>query len=138
MKLSKIAIGATAVVATVLAVAPQAQQPAMTDDQIRAAFVAADVNRDGNIDVDEAIADAIRVFGAYDTNRDGFLTLSELPRHSPERFKRADRDGDGRLSVGEVAADRVLEFFMIDTDRNGVITLAEVRAFVEAQRNQRK
>lgn len=138
MKLSRIAAAATALAAVVLAAAPLAQQPATTNDQIRAAFTAADVNRDGNVDIDEAIADAILVFGRYDTNHDGFLSPSELPRHSPERFKRADRDGDGKLSVGEVAADRVLEFFLIDTDRNGVITLAEVNAFVEAQRNQRK
>jgi Ca2+-binding EF-hand superfamily protein len=127
--------------ATLLAAPALAQQqaaPAVTDEQLRASFAAADANRDGNVDVDEAVGDAIYAFARYDANRDGFLVIAELPRHNPDRFKRADRDGDGRLSVGEVAADRVYEFFLIDTNRNGVITFEEVRAHADTIRNARK
>ena len=127
----------SALLLAAVAFAQQAPAP-VTDEQLRASFNAADVNRDGYIDVDEVVADAILVFGRYDANRDGFLVPSELPRHSPDRFRRADRDGDGKLSIGEVAADRVYEFFLIDTNRNGVITFEEVRAFADAQRNARK
>lgn len=109
----------------------------VTDEQLRVSFNAADVNRDGYVDVDEVVADAILVFGRYDADRDGFLALSELPRHKPDRFRRADRDGDGKLSVGEVAADRVYEFFLIDTDRNGAMTFAEVRAYANTVRSAR-
>lgn len=133
-------IAGAALSALLLATPAFSQQEAapVSEEQLRASFNAADANRDGHIDVDEVVADAILVFGRYDANRDGFLTLAELPRHSPERFRRADRDGDGKLSIGEVAADRVFEFFLIDTNRNGVITIDEVRAFAEAQRNARK
>jgi Ca2+-binding EF-hand superfamily protein len=125
--------------AALLAGAAVAQQPAappVTDEQLREAFNTADANRDGNVDVDEAVGDAIFVFARYDANRDGFLVIAELPRHNPERFKRADRDGDGRLSVGEVAADRVYEFFLMDTNRNGVVTFEEVRAYADAIRKK--
>jgi hypothetical protein len=134
------ALAGAALSALLLAAPAFAQQaPApVTDEQLRASFNAADVNRDGHIDVDEVVADAILVFGRYDANRDGFLVPSELPRHNPDRFRRADRDGDGKLSIGEVAADRVYEFFLIDTNRNGVMTFEEVRAYADTQRNARK
>jgi Ca2+-binding EF-hand superfamily protein len=118
--------------------APPQAPPTVTDEQLRATFNAADANRDGVIDVDEVVADAILVFGRFDTNKDGYLTSAELPRHSPERFRRADRDGDGKLSLGEVAADRVFEFFVIDTNRNGVLSFEEVRAYADSHRNARK
>ena len=136
----RFALTCGALAALLLAAPSSAQQTpaAVSDEQLSASFNAADVNRDGHLDVDEVIADAILVFGRYDANRDGVLLLSELPRHSPERFRRADRDGDGRLSLGEVAADRVYEFFLIDTNRNGVLTFGEVRVFADSQRNARK
>lgn len=130
-----------ALAAALLAGAAVAQQPLgppVTDAQLREAFNAADANRDGNVDIDEAVGDAIFVFARYDANRDGFLVIAELPRHNPERFRRADRDGDGKLSVGEVAADRVYDFFRMDTNRNGVVTFEEVRAHADTVRNATK
>jgi Ca2+-binding EF-hand superfamily protein len=138
---SRFALLPLALSGALLAGAVYAQQqaaPPVTDEQLRAAFNTADANRDGNIDIDEAVGDAIFVFARYDTNRDGFLVIAELPRHNPERFKRADRDGDGRLSVGEVAAERVYEFFLMDTNRNGVVTFEEVRAYADTVRNAKK
>lgn len=132
------ALAGVAISALMLGVPASAQQATASDEQLRASFTAADVNRDGVIDVDEVVADAVLVFGRYDANRDGIVVLAELPRHSPDRFRRADRDGDGKLSVGEVAADRVYEFFLIDTSRNGVMSFDEVRAYADSQRNARK
>jgi Ca2+-binding EF-hand superfamily protein len=129
-------LAACAAVLTGAAVAQQPSAPPVTDEQLRQAFTTADANRDGNVDVDEAVGDAIFVFARYDANRDGFLIIAELPRHNPDRFKRADRDGDGRLSVGEVAADRVYEFFLMDTNRNGVVTFEEVRAYADIVRKK--
>ena len=131
-------LASVAIWALMLGVPAFAQHAPASDEQLRASFDAADVNRDGVIDVDEVAADAILVFGRHDSNRDGFVVLEELPRHSPDRFRRADRDGDGKLSIGEVVADRVYEFFLIDTNRNGVISLDEVRAYADSQRSARK
>ncbi len=116
----------------------QTAAPAIDEAALRKAFDAADSNKDGVIEIDEAVADAVLIFATLDKNRDGFLTVDELPRHDPVRLKAADRNGDGKLSVGEVAADRVWEFFEADTDRNGVLTFEEVRVYVIKVRAARK
>jgi Ca2+-binding EF-hand superfamily protein len=109
-----------------------------TDEELRKAFAAADDNKDGVIDVDESVADAILIFVTLDKNKDRFLSKDELPGYDPNRLQRADRDGDGRLSVGEVASDRVWEFFEADTNRNGVVTFEEVRLYIVKLREARK
>lgn len=124
------AVLALAAASMVTAALAQTSATPATDTQIRAAFAAADVNKDGVVDLDEGAADAILVFASLDTNRDGFLVVGELKNHDPMRFKRADRDGDGKLSLAEVAADRVYEFFLIDVNRNGVVTIDEVLIYV--------
>lgn len=129
-----------AVSAAMLATVALAQTSAApaSEERIRAAFAAADVNKDGVIDIDEAVGDVILVFASRDTNKDGFLVMEELKNHDPARFKRADRDGDGKLSVAEVAADRVYEFFLVDVNRDGVVTIQEVLAYEVKVRGARK
>jgi hypothetical protein len=124
-------LAALGAVATLTLVGPPvlAQSAAVKPDATRVAFDRADVNKDGVLDIDEVVGDAIYVFAVYDKNRDGFLVIEELPRHDPARFKRADRDGDGRLSLSEVAADKVWEFFEVDANRDGVLTFEEVTAY---------
>jgi hypothetical protein len=126
--------------ATVALGSAQAQNrpPMPTDEELRKAFAAADDNKDGVIDVDESVADAILIFVTLDKNKDRFLSKDELPGYDPNRLQRADRDGDGRLSVGEVASDRVWEFFEADTNRNGVVTFEEVRLYIVKLREARK
>lgn len=116
----------------------QTAAPAVDEAALRKAFDAADTNKDGVIDIDEAVGDAVLIFATLDKNHDRFLTLDELPRHDPARLKAADRNGDGKLSVGEVAADRVWEFFEADTNSNGVLTFEEVRVYVIKVRAARK
>jgi len=135
-----VALAATAAAAMLIFSGALAQAPASkeSDEALRKAFTAADANKDGVIDVDEAVGDAVLLFITLDKNRDRLLTLDELPRHDPTRLKAADRNGDGKLSVGEVAADRVWEFFEADTDSNGVVTFEEVRVYVTKVRPARK
>jgi Ca2+-binding EF-hand superfamily protein len=131
--------GTTLLAATVAfgSVVAQTRPSPPSDEDLRKAFAAADDNKDGVIDIDEAVGDAILIFATLDKNRDKYLSKDELPGYDPNRVQRADRDGDGRLSVGEVAADRVWEFFEADTDRNGVVTFEEVRVFVIKVRSAR-
>ena len=117
---------------------PFAQTQPASDEGLRKAFAAADENKDGVIDVDEAVGDAIYIFAALDKNKDRYLTSDELPGYDTNRVKRADRDGDGRLSISEVVADRVWEFFECDTNRNGVVTFEEVRVYGVKVREARK
>ena len=127
-------LAATVAFGTVVA---QTRPALPSDEDLRKAFTAADDNKDGVINIDEAVGDAILIFATLDKNRDKYLSKDELPGYDPNRVQRADRDGDGRLSVGEVAADRVWEFFEADTDRNGVVTFEEVRVFVIKMRSAR-
>jgi len=115
----------------------QTRPPMPTDDELRRAYDAADVNRDGVIDIDESVGNAILVFAVLDKNKDGYLSFDELPGYDPNRLRRADRNDDGRLSVGEVASDRVWEFFEADTNRNGVVTFEEVRLYIVKLRSPR-
>jgi Ca2+-binding EF-hand superfamily protein len=117
---------------------PLAQTQPASDEGLRKAFAAADENKDGVIDVDEAVGDAIYIFAALDKNKDRHLTSDELPGYDTNRVKRADRDGDGRLSISEVVADRVWEFFEADGDRNGTLTFEEVRLYGVKVREARK
>lgn len=132
--LAAAALSGIAAMAAGVAAAQTAPAAPASDADLRRAFDAADNNRDGVVDVDEAVADAVLIFITFDKNRDRHLTPDELPRHNPERVRRADRDGDGKLSVGEVASDRVWEFFEADVDRNGVLTFEEVRVYVAKTR----
>ncbi len=116
----------------------QALPPMPTDDELRRAFDAADVNKDGVIDVDESVGNSILIFAALDKSKDGFLSFDELPGYDPNRLKRADRNDDGKLSVGEVASDRVWEFFEADANRDGVVTFEEVRLYIIKLRSARK
>jgi hypothetical protein len=113
-------------------------RPPVSDEDLRKAFAAADANKDGVVDVDEAVGDAVLIFVTVDKNRDRYLSRDELQGYDPNRIARADRDGDGRLSVGEVASDRVWEFFEADTNRNGVVTFEEVRVYLVKLREARK
>ena len=116
----------------------QTRPPMPTDDELRRAFDAADVNKDGSINIDEAVADSILIYASIDKNRDRYLSFDELPGYDSNRLKRADRDDDGRLSVGEVASDRVWEFFEADTNRDGVVSFEEVRLYIIKVRGARK
>lgn len=120
------------------AVQAQSRPPMPTDEELRNAFNAADVNKDGVIDIDESVGNSILIFATLDKNKDGYLSFDELPGYDPNRLKRADRNDDGKLSIGEVASDRVWEFFEADTDRNGVITFEEVRLYIIKLRGARK
>lgn len=120
------------------AVQAQTRPPMPTDEELRKAFEAADVNKDGVIDIDESVGNSILIFAVLDKNKDGYLLFDELPGYDPNRLKRADRNDDGKLSISEVASDRVWEFFEADTDRNGVVTFEEVRLYIIKLRNARK
>ncbi len=122
---------AMAAAAAAMAAGPVFAQTGATS--LEAAFVAADANGDGMVDVDEYVAYFVDVFANLDRNRDGKLAFGDIPNANAGRFRAADRDGDMMLSLGEVMADRIYHFFEMDTNRDGVITLEELLAYERSQ-----
>jgi Ca2+-binding EF-hand superfamily protein len=71
----------------------------------RQIFLAADLNKDGYVDLDEFHKDVVRSFHALDHSRDGYITADEI-RAIPDKtrvdlllkaMKLSDRDRDSRL-----------------------------------------
>ncbi len=136
MKPSRAALAALPLLAAAALTAPTlAQQaaPADIETRVREAFIVADVNRDGSVDIDEYVGYFVNAFAAADKNKDRFITPDEAPNATPAQFRAADRNGDGKLSLGEAVGAKVVEFFEIDTDRNGVITITEIVAYERAK-----
>jgi Ca2+-binding EF-hand superfamily protein len=108
---------------------PLAIAEVATDEELKAAFMEADLNGDGVIDFDEYGAYMVNLFAVVDTDRDGYLMPEDLPDVTAEEFAAIDRNGDGRISLGEAVGEKVIEFFDIDTNGDGVISLDELIAF---------
>lgn len=120
------ALAAGAALGAAVLLGPAFAQQAMSQDEIRTAFAAADANGDGYLNVDEFVANNVYLFQQTDTNRDRYLIPAEVPQVSPGRFRNADRDGDGRLSLGEAVAGKMIQFFDLDTSHDGTLSLDEV------------
>ena len=75
----------------------------------------------------------IRMFEAYDANRDGKLTQAEIDEGRAAQVVRFDADGDGALSLQEyeglwleaMRARLVDRFQFLDEDGDGVVTQTE-------------
>ena len=122
----------TALIAAALLAAPALAQPRMNEAEIAEAFDAADRNSDGAVNVDEYVANVVRLFAGVDEDDDGMLAPADIPQVPDDRFSRADRDGDGMISLGEAVAERMILYFDLDTTRDGVLTLEEILAHERA------
>jgi EF hand len=95
----------------------------------RSDFDAADLNDDGDIDREEYHRRMMDAMLLADDDRDGTLTMDELPNVDPGAFGAADRDGDGRLSPDEFMGARFADFDAADQDGDGMLSPAEVSAY---------
>lgn len=117
---------AVALTFTLLACVASAQSS--TNAAIEAAFLEADKNGDGAINVDEYVAHTVVLFeagGGTDTRE---IPRSALQDVNAADFSRADRDRNGALSLGEVVAEKMIDFFETDTNHDGVLSSTEVVA----------
>jgi Ca2+-binding EF-hand superfamily protein len=110
-----------------------AQQAAPYD--VKAAFVEADLNGDGSIELDEFYERLVDVFFLGDTNKDGFLTEEEFVKVVvlKEDFAKIDKNKEGRVDRREFVAARLPLFLVIDTDDDGELSITEVTAAYEGK-----
>ncbi len=99
---------------------------AQSGEDITAAFVSADKDANGYVDVNEYVGHSVAGFAELDSNRDEHLYPADVPDVDAATFAMVDRDGDGRVSLGEAIADRMIVFFKADVNRDGVLSLQEV------------
>jgi Ca2+-binding EF-hand superfamily protein len=111
--------------AVATAAAAQEKAPSYEPKQ---AFEEADGNQDGVVDQPELYARFTEVFFFNDTNKDGYLDVTEYEatRAQPGGFEKADTDRDGRISLREFYRERSLSAEEIDLNKDGVLSLEEV------------
>jgi Ca2+-binding EF-hand superfamily protein len=101
----------------------------------RAAFTETDANHDGRIDREEFHHRVVEIFFHGDTDKDGYMTPTELQASVvfPEDFQDADRDADGRISLYEFVRVRFATFDEVDSDGDGLLSVEEVVVAFEVE-----
>ena len=116
-----------------------------TTESNRDLFLRADTNKDGQLSLDEVNKAGLpRLFGRFDLNGDGAVTLAEVREVQPgfdgRLFAERDLNRDGRVTYAEyeyVARRKGVltkAFAEVDSNRNNVIETREAEAYV-ARRN---
>ncbi|MBI3903951.1 MAG: EF-hand domain-containing protein [Nitrosomonadales bacterium] len=122
-------------------------------------FGRADVNKDGNISMEEAEKVSAPLlannFAAIDTSKDGKLSMDEvrafiqkqreqgiaqIVNENKDNFARIDADKNGSISIEEAekasAPLMANNFAAIDANKDGKLSAEEIGAFILAQREQ--
>jgi hypothetical protein len=88
-----------------------------------------DTNGDKRIARAEIRYKSIEAFDRFDTNKDGFLSTSELPGLPAGVFKASDKNSDGKLSPFEYSQGEFLKFNVLDINKDEFVTADEITAF---------
>jgi Ca2+-binding EF-hand superfamily protein len=92
-------------------------------------LTAADTDKDGTIDLNEAKAAASQEFDKLDTDKDGTIDLKEAAHHiSKANFLAADPDKDKTLSKDEYLALVSKLFQTADAENDGTIDSKELHS----------
>lgn len=113
----------SAVLLAALVAAPAFAAPTTTKVDI-AAF---DPDKDGTVDLKEALAAGSAAFDKLDPDKDGTLDAKELKgRVSEADLKKLDPDNDGTLDKKEYLAAVEAQFKAADPDNDGTIDAREL------------
>ena len=118
-----------AIAMALLAAASGVAQAQDAATERRQAFVLADVNGDGCLQLAEVAREMAWRFAALDTDHDQKLARDELVIADDARFVRIDRDGDGKLSFLEVMELKQADLAKADHTGRGCVLVDEVTAF---------
>ncbi len=101
--------------------------PALFQASAASALTAADTDKDGTIDLNEAKAAAAVEFDKLDTDKDGTVDREESAHHISEKnFKLADPDNDKLLSKDEYVGLATSLFKAADKDGDGTVDAKEL------------
>jgi Ca2+-binding EF-hand superfamily protein len=111
---------------------------AQTIDRVARLIQSADANADGDVTQDEFKAFRAKQFPRLDRNKDGSVSIADVPQRLQNRMRDKvengdviagfDLDGDKKVSRQEFESGPTPIFGAYDADRNGVITRAEFSA----------
>jgi Ca2+-binding EF-hand superfamily protein len=97
------------------------------------AFMAADTDGDGVVDLAELARDAARGFASLDKDGGETLAPQELAPHDPAQFAKVDANGDGVLTFTEVMTNKARAFKAGDKNQDGGLTFEEMVGIVEIE-----
>jgi Ca2+-binding EF-hand superfamily protein len=120
---------ALAVAVATLLVGTTLLQDARAQTADESDFATTDLNGDGVIDREEYHRRMMDTMLLADTNKDGTLSMDEVPDADPAAFAAADTNGDGMLSTQEFVDARFDDFDLADQDGSGTLSAAEVDAW---------
>jgi Ca2+-binding EF-hand superfamily protein len=134
---------AVAALAGVAGGAAEAREPGMPRSE--RIFERLDVNKDGELAVDELGARSERRFMRLDADRNGKVTRAELEdwlnrlaaRRIDRIIEQMDADKDAAVSQDELHGYIAGLVLAADTDKSGGVTLQEARDYHAAKRNAR-
>jgi len=84
-------------------------------------FRRADLNNDGKVTLDEALAHGKQMFQFHDKNKDGVITRDEIPARGGH-FAQADTNNDGKITYAEHEAMLRARFTLMDKNKDGVLS----------------
>lgn len=100
-------------------------------DRLKVACMAADMNHDGSVSLEEFHHDIVKSWRALLPGSNGLVSLKELgqvpgmSRRHLARLQKADMDKDDKLSFKEVVEARMAYFDAADINKNDAIALQE-------------
>ena len=101
--------------------------PSLSQASAATALTAADTDKDGSIDLNEAKAGAAAEFTKLDKDKDGTIDLKEAAHHvSKANFIAADPDKDKTLTKDEYVALTGSLFKAADKDGDGTVNAKEL------------
>ncbi len=103
--------------------------PALSQASAAMALTAADTDKDGSIDLNEAKTAAAAEFDKLDKDKDGTLDMKEAAHHvSKKNFVAADPDKDKTLTKDEYVGLAASLFKAADKDGNGTVESKELHS----------
>ena len=99
----------------------------------KAAFHAADQNKDGYVDEAEYSADIIDAFVDLDKNSNKKIEKNELIEPDINDFKETDSNKDNVLTLDEIMQGKMDDYKSIDKNKDGLLSVEETILYDKAQ-----